>query len=263
VTRDLSGHFQIYLNGELDNADGNTTTNNFEGLRIGWTAPAQGTKGWLEEYRVWNTNRTADQIRAEFDRSFEHETKPVGLVAYFTGTHWPDLNASASIDKTDDFPPLLTTTEAKAQAEKFSKFRALAENSGNVEHGKAFFSTICLNCHSVGGQGGQIGPVLNGAGAMGTEGLLRAILTPNAAMEAGYRTFRVETRDGEIVEGLLVSQDKDFIVLRRPNSEDLRISQDNVRRADYLKRSMMPEGLIESLSPAETSDLFAYLKTLK
>ena len=32
--------------------------------------------------------------------------------------------------------------------------------------------------------------------------LLRAYLTPNAAMEAGYRTFRVETRMGEVVDGL-------------------------------------------------------------
>jgi hypothetical protein len=34
--------------------------------------------------------------------------------------------------------------------------------------------------------------VLSGAGASGTEALLRNVLTPNAAMEAGYRIFRVE-----------------------------------------------------------------------
>ncbi len=263
ATRDAEGRFRIYLNGELDNSRGSVVTNTFEGLRIGWSGAPQGTKGWLTEYRVWNIARKAEEIRADFDRSFEDETKPPGLMNYFSGTHWPNLHASASVEKTDDFPPLLTAVESGAQAQKFSKFRALAENPGDAEHGKTFFSSICMTCHSVGGQGAQIGPVLNGAGAMGTEGLLRAILTPNAAMEAGYRTFRVETRDGEVVEGLLVSQDKDFIVLRRPNSEDLKISQDNVRRADYLKRSMMPEGLLDSLSPGDTSDLFAYLKTLK
>ena len=40
--------------------------------------------------------------------------------------------------------------------------------------------------------------MLNGAGASGVETLLRNVLTPNAAMEAGYRAFRVETRDGEV-----------------------------------------------------------------
>jgi putative membrane-bound dehydrogenase-like protein len=263
LTRDGSGILRIYLNGELDKTGDHPVTNNFEGLRIAWTAPSQGTKGWLSQYRVWNLTRSAQEIRADFDRSFEDEPKPQGLAYYFTGTHWPNLRTSASVEKTDDLPPLLTGAEAAAQAQKFSKFRELAMKEGNAEHGKTFFTSICLNCHSVAGQGAQIGPVLNGAGAMGTEALLRAILTPNAAMEAGYRTFRVETRDGEVVDGLLVSQDKEFIVLRRPNSEDLRIPQDNVRRADYLRRSMMPEGLIDSLSPTETSDLFAYLKTLK
>jgi putative heme-binding domain-containing protein len=105
--------------------------------------------------------------------------------------------------------------------------------------------------------------VLNGAGAMGTEALLRAVLTPNAAMEAGYRTFRVELKNGELVEGLFVRQDADSIVLRRPNSEDLRIAQDEVRRADFLRVSLMPEGLVDSLSASDATDLFTYLNTLK
>jgi putative heme-binding domain-containing protein len=105
--------------------------------------------------------------------------------------------------------------------------------------------------------------VLDGAGAMGEEALLRATLTPNAAMEAGYRTFRVELRDGDIVDGLLVSQDNDAIVLRRQNAEDLRVPQANVRRAAFTKMSMMPEGLLEAMQPADVTHLFAYLRTLK
>ena len=118
-------------------------------------------------------------------------------------------------------------------------------------------------CHSVAGQGAQIGPVLNGAGAGGVEALLRNIVTPNAAMEGGYRMFRVELKDGEVLDGFLVSQDRESIVLRRPNSEDLRIPQAQVRRADYTRRSIMPEGLLEGLKPEEVTDLFAYLKTLR
>jgi hypothetical protein len=49
---------------------------------------------------------------------------------------------------------------------------------------------------------------------------LRNILTPNAAMEAGYRMFRVELKDGDVLDGLLVLQDNESIILRRPNSED-------------------------------------------
>ena len=120
-----------------------------------------------------------------------------------------------------------------------------------------------MNCHSVGGQGGQVGPVLNGAGANGVEALLRNVLTPNAAMEAGYRAFRVELKDGDVLDGIRVSEDKDAIVLRRPNMEDTRIPQSNVKRAAFTKMSVMPEGLLDALKPEDVTDLFAYLKTLK
>ena len=82
-------------------------------------------------------------------------------------------------------------------------------------------------------------------------------------MEAGYRRFRVEIRDGEVQEGLFVLQDENTIVLRQPNSEDLRISRDNIKRAGFTRTSIMPEGLLEGLKREDVSDLFAYLKTLK
>ena len=82
-------------------------------------------------------------------------------------------------------------------------------------------------------------------------------------MEPGYRVFRVELKDGDVLDGMRVSEDKDAIVLRRPNMEDARIAQKDVRKAGFTKSSMMPEGLLDALKPGQVSDLFAYLKTLK
>ncbi len=264
VTRDAAGKLRIYQNGELDNDQGKAVPAKLEHLRMGWTAPVQGTAGWLSEYRVWNRARHAEEIRADFDRSFEGETKPAGLTHYFPGAGpWGKLKSGAKIVKTSDFPPLLTPAESKILAGKFAKFHAIADKAGDSARGKALFSTVCMGCHSVGGQGGQVGPVLNGAGASGVEALLRNVLTPNAAMEAGYRMFRVELKDGDVLDGLRVSEDKDAIVLRRANVDDLRIAQKDIRKAGFTKTSLMPEGLLDALKPEEVSDLFAYLKTLK
>jgi putative heme-binding domain-containing protein len=263
ITRDADGRLRIFQNGELDNDEGAPVKTKLDHLRLGWTNPSQGTTGWLDEFRVWNRARTPEEIRAEFDRSFAGETKPAGLEQLFTGAAWSQLKSGAKIVRTPDFPRLLTAAESRAQVEKFGAFRALAERSGESAHGQALFGTICATCHSVGGKGGQIGPVLNGAGAMGTEALLRALLTPSAAMEPGYRTFRVQLQDGEVVDGFLVSQDNEAIVLRRQKMEDTRIAQKDVRRAGFTKLSMMPEGQLEALKPQEVSDLFAYLKKLK
>jgi putative heme-binding domain-containing protein len=264
VTRDADGNFRIYQNGELDSDKGKPFKGTMEHLNIGWTAPAKGTAGWLSEYRVWQGARTAEEIRADFDRSFDGEAKPAGLTHYFPGAGpWGKLRGGAKIVKTSDFPPLLTPAESKALAEKFGRFHALAEKAGDTTKGKTLFTIVCMSCHSVGGAGGQIGPVLNGAGALGVEALLRNILTPNAAMEPGYRVFRVELKDGDVLDGIRVSEDRDAIVLRRQNMEDTRIPQSNVRKAAFTKMSMMPEGLLDALPPEQVSNLFAYLKTLK
>jgi putative heme-binding domain-containing protein len=285
VTRDAKGMFRIYQNGEIDTEDSKPAPQTFENVRIGWTAPTKGTAGWLSEFRVWNCERNASDIRRDFDRTYNVEQSSIpsptraGAVALansipaegtgrmpvllYSGANWGKLHGGAKVTKTQDYPPLLTEAEAKAVAEKFAKFHVLATKSGDATRGRALFTTTCQQCHSIGGQGGQVGPVLNGAGAMGIESLLRNLLTPNAAMEPGYRVFRVELRNGDVLDGIRVSEGKDSIVLRRPNMDDTRIAQKDVRQASFTRSSMMPEGLLDALKPEEVSDLFAYLNSLK
>jgi putative membrane-bound dehydrogenase-like protein len=262
VTRDATGKFRIYRNGELDAAESKVAPQKFEHCQIAWTTPNGGTAGWLSEFRVWNRERTPEEIRAEFDRSYEGDAAE-GLVRYYSGAQWGKLRNGAKIEKTQDFPALMTATESQALAAKFTGFHALAEKAGDAANGKVLFTALCQVCHVVGAQGGQIGPELSGAGAMGIESLLRNIITPNAQMEPGYRVFRIELKDGEVLDGRLISEDAEAFILRRQNTADLRVKRSEVRRSWFTKMSMMPEALLEGLKPQEVSDLFAYLKTLK
>ena len=263
ATRDEKGAFRIYLDGELDNADSKPLKEKFTDLDIGRIAPAKGGTGaMLAEYRIWNRCRTADEIRTDFDRSFEGESLPESAKYFILGDSWGKLNGSARVIRTLDPPPVLTAAEARAQALKLSQFRALVAKAGDTAHGKQV-AAVCLTCHLIQGQGGNIGPNLSGAGAMATEALLRSILTPNAAMEAGYRVFRVELNSDDIVDGFLVSQDKDAVILRIPNSDERRIPRNQIRRANFVRRSLMPEGLLEALPEKDATDLLAYLQTLK
>jgi len=262
VTREASGRFRLFQNGELDTAESKVAPQKFEHCRIAWTIPGRGTAGWLSEFRVWNRARTPEEIRRDFDRSYANDPAP-GLVHYFSGEHWGPCQAGARVEKTQDFPALLTAAQSQALAKQFAHYQELAEKPGDLEKGKALFVTTCEICHRVAGQGAQIGPVLDGAGALGVPPLLRNVLTPNAAMEPGYRLFRIELKDGDVLEGLRVSTDNEAIILRRPNSQDLRVAQRDVLRSGFTKTSLMPEGLLDALKPDEVSDLFTYLKTLK
>jgi putative heme-binding domain-containing protein len=262
VTRDASGHFKIYLNGELDQAGGKPGPKDLKGLRIGHSNVPQGTGASLAEYRVWNVCRTPDEIRANFNRTFGGQTGPTGLALQCTGDNWGALNGSARVAKTTDYPAVLSEEQAKAMDAKYAKFHALAVKPGNKETGKAL-ATVCMGCHLVNGTGGQIGPNLSGAGAMGVEGVLRNLLDPSAAMEPGYRVYRLEMNDGSLKEGFLVSEDEKAIVFRTVGLPDERIARDQFRSGKYLKRSLMPEGLLDAFSGEQVSDLFSYLMTLK
>ena len=283
VTRDGDRKLRIYQNGELDTADGKPVPGKFEKLRVGWSGANAGTAGWLTEYRVWNRARTEEEIRGEFDRSYEDlmptpsaqagnaqaqpdqgNALPPGLIWYFPGRGpWGKLHGSARIDRIADFPALLTSAEARAQSEKFARYRVLADKKGDSAHGKQIAAAVCLVCHTIEGAGGQIGPNLSGAGAMTLEGLLRSVLTPNAAMEAGYRVFRVELQNDEVLDGFFVSQDDEALVVRIPNSEDRRILRKTVRRSGFIRRSIMPEGLLEAMTEKDATDLLTYLRGLK
>ena len=265
LTRDATGVFRVYLNGELDATGTKTDTRDYNGLDLGRTSPsAGGTAGWIAEFRVWNEARSASEIRASFDRTHATDpARPAGLARVFAGVEWGVLHGTARIEYVTDAPVLLTPAEAAAQEEKFNRFRALANARGNAEHGRTLFTATCLACHQQGGKGGQIGPALDGVGLTGVEALLRNLLTPSAAMESAYRTYRVVTADGTVHEGFLAEERSDAVVLRVPGSPDRVVPRGTVREANYLRRSLMPEGLLEALPPEHVSDLFAHLKSLR
>lgn len=263
VTRDQTGRLRIFLNGELDTAEGRPSQATWRGLQVGHSNPPQGTKAAFAEFRVWNVARSAEQIRETFDLSLAGRSPPPGLVRRFADADWGRLNGSARLVRTTDFPPLLAPDEAQAQAEKFSKFRGLVRQPGDPAKGRILFEKNCMTCHTARGQGGQIGPTLNGAGLLSDEALLRNLLTPSVAMEPGYRLFRVELKNGTLKDGFLVRQNDEEIVLRRPGEEDQRIDARTAVQAGFSKRSVMPDGILEGLKPEEVRDLFAHLRTLK
>jgi putative heme-binding domain-containing protein len=263
ATRDAQGFFKLYQDGESVADQSKAAPQKFENVRIAWTQPKGGTSGAMDEFRIWNRTRTPDEIRRDFDRSFDPNQLPAGLVFHASGaTGWGKLHAGAHVVRTSDFPPVMSPAEAAALDGKFAKYRALYEKAGDPTRGKTMVA-VCQACHLFKGQGASIGPDLSGVGAMGEEGILRNIITPNAAMENGYRIFRVETKGGDMIDAFFVSEDNDAIVVRLPGVPDRRIPKKQIVKTQYLRRSLMPEGLLDGFSPEQVSDLFAFLRTMK
>jgi len=264
ATRSADGKFKIYLNGELDATGQRAVTRDAVGLNVGRGTEGAGTAGRLAEFRVWTVERTADEIREWSTVAIDDAGKPRELKHLFGfSADWGPLNGKASVEASLDFPPLLSMDEAKELRGKYVAVREKAEKPGDLARGKEVFTKTCAVCHKAKGEGSDIGPPLDGAGVNGIESLLRNILQPSAAVESGFRVYRVETTEKQIVEGLLFSQNDEEVVIRRPGQENTRVPRKQIKRAGYTQMSIMPEGVIDGLTEKETSDLFTYLLTLK
>ena len=264
LTRDAAGVLRLYQDGEPTGTSKSSQPQDLPGLTIGWSTPKGGTQGAFAEYRIWNVERKPAEIRANMTRTFAGEALPAALVfASASGdAAWGKLGKGAKVVRTTDAPPLLNGEQFAALEKKTARYTALAAKAGDPAKGKVVVA-LCQSCHTINGQGGLIGPNLSGAGAMGMEAVLRNIIDPNAAIEAAYRIFQVKLKAGGVIEAFYVSEDATAYVLRQPGGADRRVPKAEVASAQYLRRSLMPEGLLDGFTDEQVTDLFAYLKTLK
>ena len=264
LTRDAAGILRTYQDGELTGTSKSVQPHDLPGLTIGWSSPGAGTLGAFAEYRIWNVERKPAEVRTNMTRTFAGEKLPQSLVfASASGdAAWGKLGKGAKVVRTTDAPPLLNAEQFAAVEQKTSRFTALAAKVGDPAKGKTLVA-LCQACHMINGQGGLIGPNLSGAGAMGMEAVIRNIIEPNAAIEAAYRIFQVKLKAGEVIEAFYVSEDATAYVIRQAGGADRRVPKAEVASAKYLRRSLMPEGLLDGFTDEQVTDLFAYLKTLK
>ncbi len=264
VTRDAENQFHLYLDGEPASGQGKTFPGDFTALNVAETHQGGKTSGSLDELRVWNLARSADDIRRDVHSRFANDTLPPGLVFQSSGTTPAGEPAGgATTVLTLDFPKLISSAEAAALDARFDRFREMTSLPGDVENGRNLVTTNCMICHQIQGEGTAIGPNLSGAGAMGVESLLRNILTPNAQLESGYYRHDIKLRDGSVVSGFLADTNEDAVTLRIIGADDQVISRPDIVSHDISKLSLMPEGLIDGFTAQQVADLFSYLKTLR
>lgn len=136
---------------------------------------------------------------------------------------------------------------------------------GDANEGKRIFNTVasCGSCHTVGSQGGRLGPDMSVAGSLFTREQLRvALLDPVRDIAARYRTVRLVTAEGEAVEGVWINENAYRIYLM-DRSENIRSFQKaHLRSLEHPEESLMPS-YRELLSADDLEDLLEYLCTLR
>ncbi|MFT5469479.1 MAG: putative heme-binding domain-containing protein [Verrucomicrobiales bacterium] len=173
------------------------------------------------------------------------------------------------VDKVEDDTPEPMVFEAPGS---FVKEWALADFEGddlvlgNGHPGpgrRAAAASMCLVCHRVGEEGGQIGPDLtNVGGRFDSRTLLESMIEPSAVISPKYRSIRYGLEDGSVVHGQAVgvSGSKLRIETNPLTREVVEIERGTILSTAPSEISPMPAGLINTLTREQILDLLAYLK---
>ena len=159
---------------------------------------------------------------------------------------------------------ILLGKDSSALEQRNKAMQALADmKGGDAANGKEVFRRGCLACHKVFNEGQDFGPDMMKVGMRLTKyKLVESIIDPNADVDKKYLSTLISTSSGKIVTGLLVSENKDEVVIFDGKVKRV-IKVADIEERKTLKQSSMPEGLAGTISPAEFLDVIAFLATLK
>jgi putative heme-binding domain-containing protein len=135
----------------------------------------------------------------------------------------------------------------------------LGLNQGDPEKGRMLYSNTCAKCHKFFGEGNEIGPELTSMDRQNREWLIANIVDPNSIIRPEYQSHVIETADGALLVGMLTQSTEDAVTLITGENERLTFPRDQVDAIYESKLSLMPEGLLDPMSPEEVQNLFAYL----
>jgi putative heme-binding domain-containing protein len=120
------------------------------------------------------------------------------------------------------------------------------------------YTALCAACHTLHGQGGALGPDLTGAGRDNLDYLLENIADPGAVVTADFRMAVVKLKDGRTLTGFIAARTGRTLTVKSV-AETHTVERAEVSSVEELPQSVMPDGLLESLTPEQRRDLFAYL----
>jgi putative heme-binding domain-containing protein len=148
-------------------------------------------------------------------------------------------------------------------------FRAFSRRQqGDPVRGRRLFADprgpACDRCHSVGGNGGKVGPDLATIGLKyDREGLMTAVLQPSETIARGYESVVITTTDGLVLTGSFGGEDAGTVTVVDPEGRRRRIAKTDIESRALSPVSLMPSGLAEGFTPQDFSDLIAFLASCR
>ena len=84
--------------------------------------------------------------------------------------------------------------------------------NASAERGGQVFVQNCAPCHQIKGEGGNIGPQLDGIGNWGAQALTEKILDPNRNISKAFINYTIKMKDGNVRTGLFRREEGQLFV---------------------------------------------------
>ncbi len=137
----------------------------------------------------------------------------------------------------------------------------------NPAVGKELFTRLaCAQCHKLGNEGYEYGPDLTDVFKRYNNSradVLHQILDPSLKIDERYRNYQFELKDGDEVPGMIVKEDADTVTIQTGPSAALlqTLKKSDIKERQPQKFSLMPLGLLNTLTKDQILDLLAYVES--
>ncbi len=221
-----------------------------------WCADNATGLAYAELQVVVDAALRSDAGRRWFIHAIEQDELPMTLT---TDARWQQIFQSKDVGVVASAKRLQATIADQRQ-NRLATFVSVIDRDGSVDAGREQFRKHCAACHIMEDFGTQVGPDISDSRDKSKRYLLEAIVEPSASIDAGFIGHQVLTSDGEIVQGLVVSQTEQAITLRTSGGVERSFAVDELEVSRTQTTSLMPAGFDAAMTPTQMNDLLHYLK---
>jgi len=142
---------------------------------------------------------------------------------------------------------------------------AVLKDKGDASVGAQLFEKQgCVNCHSVAKGEALKGPYLGDiTNRYSRAELTESILKPSLRIAQGFETQKLALSSGQVYEGFVVREAGDEIEMRNSAGAVTVLSKKDIEERGKSELSVMPQGLMDPLTPHDLASILAYLESLK
>ncbi len=146
------------------------------------------------------------------------------------------------------------------RAAVIANYADAVKRKGDSAKGHQIFSTICIACHRLKGEGVDVAPDITDVRIKEKEALLSDILDPNRMVEARWMAYQIDTKDGRMVAGIVSGESSTEVTVKMAGGLTESIQRSNITSMKCLDASLMPVGLEAGITKDQMADLLAFLK---